>query len=67
MCIINTKNMSKILLVENQKDNSANQFENHVKLSTGNQLNIEWTAHKLFDEKGDLTGIITIGENITEL
>ena len=44
-----------------------NRFENLVKSSTGDQLNIEWTAHKQFDEKGELTGIITIGENITEL
>ena len=44
-----------------------NQFENLVKSATGVQLNIEWTAHKLFDEKGILTGIIAIGENITKL
>ncbi len=43
------------------------QFENIVKSATGNQLNIEWTAHKIFDETGILTGIITIGENITKL
>jgi len=44
-----------------------NRFENLVKSSSGDQLNIEWTAHKLYDEKGLLSGIITIGENITEL
>ena len=44
-----------------------NQFENQVKSATGSQLNIEWTARKLFDEKGILTGIIAIGENITKL
>ena len=44
-----------------------NQFENLVKSATGEQLKIEWTAHKLFDEKGNLTGIIAIGENITAL
>jgi two-component system CheB/CheR fusion protein len=44
-----------------------NRFENLVKSSTGDQLNIEWTAHQLFDEKGVLTGIIAIGENITQV
>jgi two-component system CheB/CheR fusion protein len=44
-----------------------NKFENLVKSATGDQLKIEWTAHKLFNEKGDLTGIIAIGENITKL
>jgi PAS domain S-box-containing protein len=48
-------------------DGLPNRFENLVKSATGDQLNIEWTAHKLFDEKGILTGIITIGENITKL
>ncbi len=43
-----------------------NRFENLVKAANGKQLNIEWSAHKLFDEKGKLTGIITIGENITK-
>ncbi len=44
-----------------------NQFENIVESATGDQLNIEWTAHKMFDKKGGLTGIIAIGENITAL
>ena len=44
-----------------------NKFENLVKSASGDQLKIEWTAHKLFNEKGDLTGIIAIGENITKL
>ena len=44
-----------------------NQFENLVKSATGDQLKIEWTAHRLFDEKGVLTDVITIGENITKL
>ena len=44
-----------------------NQFKNLVKSASGKQLEIEWTAHKLFDEKGILSGIITIGENITKL
>lgn len=42
-----------------------NRFENFVKSSVGDQLTIEWTAHKLYDEQGTLTGIYTIGENIT--
>ncbi|TLP82197.1 chemotaxis protein CheB [Maribacter sp. ACAM166] len=45
--------------------NLPNRFENLVKSSTGDQLNIEWSAHKQYDEKGVVTGIITIGENIT--
>ena len=44
-----------------------NHFENQVKAVDGEQLNIEWTAHKLFNEKGDLTSVITIGENISKL
>ncbi len=48
-------------------DALPNEFENLVKSATGEQLKIEWTAHKLFDKKGNLTGIITIGENITKL
>jgi two-component system CheB/CheR fusion protein len=48
-------------------DTLPNQFDNLVKSASGKQLKIEWTAHKLFDEKGILTGIITIGENITKL
>ena len=48
-------------------DALPNQFENLVKSAKGEQLKIEWTAHKLFDEKGALTGVITIGENVTKL
>ncbi len=48
-------------------DGLPNRFENRVKSATGDQLNIEWTAHKLFDEKGSLIGIITISENITKI
>ena len=44
-----------------------NKFENLVKSATGDQLKIEWTAHKQFNEKGNLTGIIAIGENIISL
>ena len=44
-----------------------NHFENIVKSAKGAELKIEWTAHKLFNEKGDFAGIITIGENITPL
>lgn len=48
-------------------ESSLNRFENLVKSASGKQLKIEWTAHQLFDDKGLLTGIITIGENITEV
>lgn len=47
--------------------NLPNRFENLVKSATGDQLKIEWTAHKQFSEKGNLTGIIAIGENIISL
>lgn len=47
--------------------NLPNRFENLVKSATGDQLKIEWTAHKQFNEKGNLTGIIAIGENIISL
>jgi two-component system CheB/CheR fusion protein len=47
--------------------NLPNRFENLVKSATGDQLKIEWTAHKQFNEKGNLTGIVAIGENITAL
>ncbi len=58
--------------VESQMNNIMsgglpNRFENIIKSASGGQLNIEWTAHKQFDDKGDLTGIIAIGENITAL
>jgi PAS domain S-box-containing protein len=43
-----------------------NQFTNHLKSANGELLQIEWTAHKLLDEKGGLNAIITIGENITD-
>ena len=48
-------------------DALPNKFENLVKSATGEQLKIEWTAHKQFNKKGVLTGIIAIGENITAL
>jgi len=41
-------------------------FAHLVEAVNGSQINIEWTPHKLFDEKGILIGIITIGENITK-
>ena len=59
--------MSGIRYGTNTISRFANQFKNLVKSASGKQLKIEWTAHKLFDEKGILTGIITIGENITKL
>ena len=43
------------------------KFENLVKSATNEQLKIEWTVHKQFDGAGRLTGLITIGENITPL
>lgn len=46
---------------------SLNQFENIVKSANGDQLKIEWTAHKMFNGEGELTGVIAIGENIISL
>ncbi|MDP5229790.1 MAG: PAS domain-containing protein, partial [Cellulophaga sp.] len=48
-------------------DKLPNRFKNLVKSAIGDQLEIEWTVHKQFNEKGILTGIINIGENITKL
>ena len=41
-----------------------NRFESHVKVSDGNEVNIEWSANKLLDENGELLGVIAIGVNI---
>ncbi len=41
-------------------------YKNPVKAANGKDLLIEWSAHKLLDEKGKLSGIITVGENITK-
>ncbi|MDA9089549.1 PAS domain-containing protein [Maribacter arcticus] len=48
------------------ENNLPTRLENLVKSSNGDQLSIQWTAHKQFDENGVITGIITIGENITK-
>ena len=42
-----------------------NRYENFVKAVNGDELMIEWSAHKLLDDKGMLIGIITIGDKIT--
>lgn len=44
---------------------SPNRYENFVKAVNGDELMIEWSAHKLLDDKGMLIGIITIGDKIT--
>lgn len=43
-----------------------NRFVNIVKALNGVELKIEWSAHKLLDDNGNLSGIITIGANITK-
>jgi len=43
-----------------------NRFENIVKTLNGDELRIEWSAHQLLDDTGKVTGIITIGANITK-
>lgn len=44
----------------------TDRYENRVKTVNGNDFNIEWSTHKLLDENGSLTGIISIGANITK-
>jgi hypothetical protein len=46
--------------------NLPDRYVNHVKAVNGSELMIEWMAHKLLDENGNLTGIINIGANITK-
>lgn len=46
--------------------NLPDRYLNHVKAVMGNELMIEWMAHKLLDENGNLIGIINIGTNITQ-
>ncbi len=43
----------------------SDRFENIVLNAHGNEIKVEWSAHKLYNEAGIITGIITIGENIT--
>jgi two-component system, chemotaxis family, CheB/CheR fusion protein len=45
--------------------NLPDRYVNHVKATNGDELQIEWMAHKLLDENGMLIGIINIGVNIT--
>jgi two-component system, chemotaxis family, CheB/CheR fusion protein len=42
-----------------------NRYQNLVKSGDGEELIIEWAAHKLFDDQGVLFGVISIGKNIT--
>jgi two-component system CheB/CheR fusion protein len=42
------------------------RYKNVVKAFNGDELIIEWSAHKLLDEKGTLIGTINIGINITK-
>ncbi len=41
------------------------RYENNVKTLNGNSFKIEWSAQKLTDDNGKLTGIILIGINIS--
>jgi two-component system CheB/CheR fusion protein len=51
--------MKKLLTNE-----TSNRFINTVNAADGSELKIEWSAHKLCDDYGKLSGIITIGTNI---
>ncbi len=43
-----------------------NKFINNVKAADGSEMEIEWTAHKLSNDKGSNSGIITIGTRISK-
>lgn len=43
-----------------------NRFENHVKTIDGDELKIDWSAHKFVGTEGVLIGIIAVGEKITK-
>lgn len=43
-----------------------NRYKNIVRAVNGDTLQIEWSAHKLLDDKGVLMGTINIGINITK-
>lgn len=45
---------------------SPNKFVNIVKALNGVELKIEWSAHQLLDDNGNIIGIIIIGANITK-
>ena len=53
--------MKKLLTSE-----TSNRFINTVNAADGGELKIEWSAHKLYDDYGNLSGIITIGTKITK-
>jgi len=42
------------------------RYKNVVRAFNGDELIIEWSAHKLLDENGTLIGTINIGINITK-
>ncbi len=44
-----------------------NRYENLVKTIDGDELKIEWSAHKFVGAEGMLIGIIAVGEKITKL
>jgi two-component system CheB/CheR fusion protein len=43
-----------------------NRYKNIVRASNGDELTIEWSAHKLMDKNGSIIGTINIGINITK-
>jgi two-component system CheB/CheR fusion protein len=43
-----------------------NRYENRVKTHGGDELKIEWSAHKFLGAEGLLIGIIAVGEKITK-
>lgn len=49
------------------KGDFPHQFENHLKSASGKEIKIAWTFYRVFNEKGDLSGVISLGENMTML
>jgi len=56
----------KLILKKLLAGNLPDKYVNLVNAVNGDELLIEWSAHKLLDEHGNLIGIINIGINITK-
>lgn len=56
----------RLILKKLLAGNLPDRYVNLVNAVNGDELLIEWSAHKLLDEHGDLIGIINIGINITK-
>lgn len=61
-----SRNKVKSVLKKLLAGNLPDKYVNLVLAVNGDELLIEWSAHKLLDEHGKLIGIINIGINITK-